>query len=458
VSDPLTGKRVLVIGLAREGTALARYLATLGAQVTVSDLRPPHQLVSALRQVADLPVHLVLGANRSEDVLAAEVLFLSPGVPLMAPPVVTARAAGVPIRSEPLLFLERCPAPVVGVTGSSGKTTTTSLIGEMLRAAGHRVWVGGNIGAPLIGRLGEIASTDRVVMELSSFQLALFDRSPPIAVVTTLSPDHLDRHASLEEYYEAKRNIVRYQRAGDLAILNADHPDVRRFAEGLASEVWWFSLEQPVERGGFLAEGQLWLADGERRPLLAASEVRLRGRHNLANALAAAVAAAAAGANDAAIRQVLRCFAGVPHRLEVVAEVNGVLYVNDSIATSPERARAALESFDRPIIWLAGGRSKQLPVDALVATAARRVRRAFLFGEEGPVLAAQLRAAGLAAVEECEGLAEAVTRAIASARPGEVVLLAPACTSFDQFPDYEARGEAFRQLVRRATEGCDAET
>jgi UDP-N-acetylmuramoylalanine--D-glutamate ligase len=449
VSDPYAGARVTVVGLAREGTALARYLVAAGAQVTVSDLRSPAALGPALRQVAGLPVRLVLGANRIEDALGANALFLSPGVPLTTPMVVAAREAGVPLKSEPLLVVERCPAPLIGVTGSSGKTTTTSLIGAMLRAGPHRVWVGGNIGIPLIGMLPDIAPDDRVVLELSSFQLAIFDRSPPIAVVTVLSPDHLDRHASIEEYYEAKRNIVRFQRPGDVAVLNQDDPNVVRFADGLRSEVRWFSLTRPVERGAFQKDGMLWLAGHQPRELLAVRDLRLLGRHNIANALAAAVAAAAAGASDDAVRTALRTFGGVPHRLEVVADLGGVRFVNDSIATSPARTVAALESFDRPIIWLAGGRSKNLPIDQLVAVAARRVKRAILFGEAGPTLRAGLAAAGFGSVEECDGLETAVARAIEAAAPGDVVLLSPACASFDQFRDYEARGEAFRDLVRR---------
>ena len=454
MKDHYAGAKTTIIGLAREGTALAHYLASIGAHVTVSDLRPPEQLGPALRQIAPLPVRVVLGANRLEDALDADVLFLSPGVPLSSASVVAARAAGVPIRSEPLLFVERCPAPIVGITGSSGKTTTTTLVGEMLRKGPRPVWVGGNIGVPLIGRLADIGEDDRVVMELSSFQLAIFDRSPPIAVVTSLSPDHLDRHASVEEYYEAKRNIVRFQRPGDVAVLNRDDANVARFAEGLASEVRWFSLAGPVERGGYLADGALWLADGTARRLVGTDEVRLVGRHNLANALAAAVAAHAAGATDEAIREALRAFQGVAHRLEIVADRGGVLFVNDSIATSPARAIAALQSFDRPIVWVAGGRSKNLPIDELVKVAAARVKRAIVYGEDGPLLRAGLAGAGLTAIEEYPQFKAAAERAIESAAPGDVVLLSPACASFDQFRDYEARGQAFREAVWRWTGGA----
>lgn len=451
MTDRFTGASVTIVGLAREGTALARYLAGVGARVTVGDLRTPQQLASALKQIADLPVHLVLGTNRIDDAISTETLFLSPGVPLGLSMVAAAREAGVPLGSEPLLFVERCSAPVVGITGSSGKTTTTSLVGEMLRRGERRVWVGGNIGAPLIGHLADIGAQDRVVLELSSFQLALFDRSPQFAVVTNLSPDHLDRHATLDEYYQAKRAIVRFQRSGDVAILNRDDPEVVAFAEGLESEVHWFSLVRPVERGGYLANGSLWLVDDAPRWLLDIADVRLRGRHNLANALAAAIAASMAGANDEAIRATLRQFVGVKHRLEPVAERGDVLYVNDSIATSPARAIAALESFDRPVIWLAGGRSKNLPTDDLVALAARRVKRAILYGEDGPPLQAGLEAAGLTTVDQCGGLEAAVERAVGVAEPGDVVLLSPACASFDQFRDYEARGQAFRDLVGRLT-------
>lgn len=448
MSDPLAGTHATILGLAREGTALARYLVSVGARVTISDSRQPADLRPALKQIANLPVRLVLDCNRPEDAATADTLYLSPGVPLTLPAVLAARAAGVPLSSEPLLFLARCKAPVIGITGSSGKTTTTSLIGAMLQADGRRVYVGGNIGRPLIGNLNEIHPTDSVVMELSSFQLALFDRGPAIGVVTTLSPDHLDRHASLEEYYEAKRNLVRFQRSSDIAILNAGQPEVRAFASGLKSEVRWFSMQGPVERGAFVRDGLVWLAGDETRPIMPVRDIRLRGEHNVANVLAAAAAASAAGASDAAIAEAASQFAGVAHRLEYVGTSNGAAFFNDSIATSPERAMAALRSFSEPIIWLAGGRSKLLPVDDLAHEAVARVKTSIIYGESAPELLAALDAAGATNVLRAATMEDAVALARKIADPGDVVLLSPACTSFDQFRDYEARGQAFRHLVR----------
>lgn len=455
MTDQFENKRVTIIGLAREGTALARFLCGVGARVTVSDSRSPAALAEFLRQIASLPVHLSLGGNRVQDAISADYLFLSPGVPPLLPAVVEARKRNIPILSEPRLFLERCPAPVIGVTGSSGKTTTTSLIGEMLRRAGIRTHVGGNIGKPLIGELGSIAPTDAVVMELSSFQLALFDISPHIAVVTTLSPDHLDMHSSLEEYYDSKRNIVRFQGEGDIAVLNADDAEVRTFAGGHRGSIAWFSLEDDPSRAAYFDGENLWIhpngsPEGSPATLLTSTgEIRLRGRHNIANSLAAVVAANAAGASLDAIREVLFTFGGVPHRQETVAIAGGVEFVNDSIATSPERTIAALETFDRPIRWLAGGRDKRLPLDRLLGVAASKPIDAYLYGETGEALAAALRSAGARVAGVYADLESAFDAAARDARPEDVVLLSPACTSFDQYRDYDARGQAFRSLVQQ---------
>jgi UDP-N-acetylmuramoylalanine--D-glutamate ligase len=447
----LAGQRALVVGLAREGTDLVRYLVGAGAQVTATDRRGAAELGERLAALAELPVRYALGGHPLSLLRDCDCVYLSPGVPPDLPLVREARRRGIPLSSATALFFDRCPAPIVGITGSSGKTTTTALTGEVFRAAGRTVFVGGNIGVPLLGRLTEITPDAWVVLELSSFQLELLTRSPHIAAITNITPNHLDRHPSMAAYTAAKFQIVAHQQPGDWAVLNADDPVVAA-APGAGRRLW-FSLDGPVE-GAYLADDWLVVraADTETR-VAPRAEARLRGRHNLANALCACAIAQAAGIAPAAVRAALASFTGVPHRLELVAEIDGVRYVNDSIATSPERSIAALESFDEPIVLLAGGRDKHLPWDRWAAVVGRRVRHLVLLGEAQDLIAAAARAHGAAHVPQhrVATLDEAVALARDLARPGDVVLLAPGCTSYDQFRDFEERGARFRAVVRALT-------
>jgi len=471
--EGLRGLRAAIIGAAREGIALARFLAAQGARVTLSDAKSAETLGDALGELEGLPIELALGGH-PDSLLDVDVLFLSPGVPLEAPLVREARRRGLAISSEPRLFTQLCPAPVVGVTGSSGKTTTTALIGEMLAAAGRKVWVGGNIGRPLIAELLTGERPDVAVMELSSFQLELFHAdcqgaatgqarsaasravslggwSPQVAVVTNITPNHLDRHATMEAYIHAKAAIADYQRPGDWAVLNADDVQAAAFGGRTPAQVAHFSLREPVAQGAMLRGETLWLrlanhdeAICERR------ELRLRGKHNVANVLAAACAAALAGAGMEAVRAVATGFAGVAHRLEVVRRWRGITFVNDSIATTPERAIAALRAFDEPLVLLAGGRDKHLPWDEWAHWVQRKVRVVVAFGECAPLIEAALTKDTPEAPElqRAADLEEAVSLAAGAAHAGDVVLLSPGGTSFDAFADFEARGQAFRDLVR----------
>jgi UDP-N-acetylmuramoylalanine--D-glutamate ligase len=504
----MSTQRATILGLAREGTALARYLARHGIQVTVSDVKPAEALSDQVAELAGLPIRLALGGHPSE-ILDADVVYVSPGIPPEVPILVEARQRGVRLSSSTELFFARCRAPIVGITGSAGKTTTTSLAGEMLRASGLRTWVGGNIGRPLIDQVDEIGTDDRVVLELSSFQLETLPYSPHVAVVTNLTPDHLDRHPSFAAYRAAKLSILRYQRPDDVAVLSYDDPGSRELAGEVCGELRWFSVEQAdychelhelhelgtgVGACGYLEEGVLRLRDAQAtHDICPVAEVRLRGRHNLANLLAAAVATAAVGATVTAIAAVARTFAGVPHRLELVRERNGVAWYNDSIATSPARSLAAIEAFDRPIVLLAGGRHKNLPLDDWARQVWARVEHLILFGEAADYLAEGVRRQGLGvqgidsgvagygseagpasgperspndaslnpypvtlSVHRVATLEEAVALAAQVASPGRVVLLSPACTSFDAFRDYAARGERFRALVN-ALSSCNAD-
>jgi len=469
--------RCSIIGLAREGTALARFLAQRGAIVTISDLKSEEELQENIARINGFPIHLVLGGHPWEILDQTDVLFLSPGVPLKAPIVAEAQRRGIPISSETKLFTELCPASIIGVTGSSGKTTTVSLVGQMLKASGFRTWVGGNIGQPLIGHLEEIEATDKVVMELSSFQLEIMEWSPSIAAILNITPNHLDRHSSLEAYIEAKLNILRFQQPGDVAILGYDLiSNLKSQISNLKSQILSFSLRGEVEQGTFLQDGKiiLRLEDTEQR-ICSADEIELLGRHNLENVLAACTIAAAAGASRQAMANVATTFEGVEHRLELVREKDGVRYYNDSIATSPERTVAALRSFDQPIVLLAGGRDKHLPWDEMARLTLAKVKHLVLFGEAGPIIERAIQAASdkrqaasderQAASDErqaasgktqearcqmhkCATLEEAVGVAAGVAEPGDVVLLSPGGTSFDAFKDFVERGERFRELVR----------
>ncbi len=465
------GMRATIIGLAREGTALARFLAEQGAQVTVSDLKGAEELAESIAALEGLPIRYALGGHPSEILDGADALFVSPGVPLDAPIVAEARRRGMPISSETRLFVELCPAPIIGVTGSSGKTTTVSLIGEMLKLDGLRTWVGGNIGRPLIGHLKEIEPTDRVVMELSSFQLELFAASgnlgfghwplgfegisPHIAAILNITPDHLDRYPSMEAYIEAKKNIVRYQREDDVAVLSYDDPVCRFIAEECPGQVLFFSRNAELDRGAFLRDGELVLRLGERgRRICSVGEIKLPGWHNVSNILAACVLAGLAGASVEAMSHVARTFKGVEHCLEFVRELSGVRYYNDSTATTPSRVVAALESFDAPIILLAGGRDKHLPWDEMAKLTLRKVRHLVLFGEAAPIIERAIQGArgkmqdARCKMHKCTTLEEAVEMAAREAQAGDVVLLSPGGTSFDSFRDFAERGERFKELVR----------
>ena len=481
------GLRVVVLGLARQGIAASRFFLAEGARITISDMRGEEQLAAAHaaleRYVAETrppgTLHFALGGHPLSLLDDADLLCLSGGVSPAIPIVQEAAHRGIPLTNDGLLTLQHCRAPIVGLTGSAGKTTTTTLVGLMLQAAGCTVHVGGNIGTPLLDRLAAVGAGDRVVMELSSFQLELFDRSPSIAALLNITPNHLDRHPSMSHYAAAKANILRFQDRSDTCVLNADDgytgPWLRRgrceipAGEGqdavyfpLQGTRLGFSLVDEVEAGAFLrGDALIWRRRGEDDvEICRAHEVRLRGRHNLANILAACCVAGAAGADAPALRAVATTFGGVAHRLQIVRERNGVLWINDSIATAPERTVAALRSFNEPIVALLGGRDKHLPwaecaaeIHGRRADGQPRVRHAILFGEAADLIAEALaqhvRASGDVPmpITRCADLSEAVDAAARVAQTGDVVLLAPGGTSFDAYEDFAARGQHFVALV-----------
>jgi len=457
------GKRVTVVGLGIEGVDLARYLVGKGALVTVSDSRPAERLSPRLRDLDGLPVSLSLGRNDPADTITADHVFVSQGVPLDIPAVTAARDRGVPLDSMMRLFFELCPGPVVGITGSSGKTTVTSLVGAMFAAAGREHVVGGNIGVGLLSLLDDIGPQTWVVLEISHTQLELTTKSPHVACVLNVTPNHLDRY-SWDSYVALKRNILRHQTSDDVAVLGYDNQVSRSLASDTRGRVVFFSDGADLPGPAALLSGGIvvWRDGAKDTPVLSVAEIPLRGWHNVANVLAATAIAAACGIPTDAIAMAVRSSKPVPHRLEFVAELDGVAYYNDSIATTPERTLAGIRSFEEPIVLLLGGREKHLPLDEMFHAVCGRCRALVFFGEARETLVAVALATCDAVspakrpdLHVVDTLEDAVSLAKATARRGDVVLLSPACTSFDAYDNFEERGEHFRRLVlgMTSTEG-----
>ena len=450
------GQRALVMGLGIHGGGLgvARFLAREGAAVTVTDLRPAEQLAEPLRLLADLPIAYVLGEHRPADFTDTDLVVRNPAVPRESPLLAAARSAGVTIEMEMSLFFRLCPAPILGLTGTKGKTTTTSLCAAILAAWRPDTVVAGNMGVSALEQLPTIGPETPVAIELSSWQLeglAEYGLSPHVAVVTNLSPDHLNRYATMDDYAEAKRGIVRAQSADDYAVLNADDPLVWAFREATVARLLPFGR---MDRGGDGA----WLADGALRWRFGGAEysapraaLRLPGEHNAMNALAAGLAALALGAPFAAVEVGLGSFSGVRDRLESLGEVAGIEYINDTTATAPAAAAAAVAAMTRPTILIAGGSEKHTDFADFAAAVAPRLKAIVtLRGDATPRLTADLLAAGLdpACLHGPEGSMEAgVARATGLAVAGDVVLLSPACASFGMFRNEFHRGDTFRAAV-----------
>ncbi|MBM4424087.1 MAG: UDP-N-acetylmuramoyl-L-alanine--D-glutamate ligase [Chloroflexi bacterium] len=461
MKDEWLGKRVVILGLARQGTALAQYLVSRGARVAVSDAKSEEQLADALAALSNLPIEYALGGHPPTLLNGADLLCLSGGVPAGVPLAQEARSRGVPVSNDSQIFLDAAPCRVVGITGSAGKTTTTTLTGKMIGASGRATWVGGNIGNPLIADLDRMAVGDIAVMELSSFQLEIMTTSPQVAGVLNITPNHLDRHGTMDVYIEAKSQILRHQPADAIAVLGRDDDNARALESVAPGQVWWFSAKEEVGVGAFIREGTVCLRDGQQeRTVCAVSDIRLRGAHNVLNVLAASALAGAVGAAPEAMGEAIVNFAGVPHRLELVRELNGVKWYNDSIATAPERVVAALNSFAEPIVLLAGGRDKKLPWDEFARAARQRTKTVIAFGEAADLIerAAEVeneKVEGraykarpkLIRVVKRRRMADAVQKAAEIAEAGDVVLLSPGGTSFDEFKDFEERGQRFREMV-----------
>jgi len=445
----LQGKHALVVGLARTGQSAARFLAARGARVRVSEQRPETALTAEAADLRALGVEVECGGHRDESFLRADLIVPSPGVPLTLPALQRARGKGIEIISELELAWRFLRGTVVAVTGSNGKTTTVTLLGRIFAEAGRHTQVGGNIGTPLISLVD--ASTDQTVnvVEVSSFQLeAITSFRPRVAALLNITPDHLDRHASMSDYVAAKARLFGYQRNDDFAIFNADD----RFCAELAPEVraqrFWFSRQRRLDVGTYVENDWLCYRNGPvQERLLPRDEVRLKGQHNLENILAAACAARALEVPAERIRAAVAAFEGVEHRLEFVAEVDGVRYFNDSKATNVDAALKAVAAFDGNLIVILGGKDKGGDFSVLREPLHQRARRVLAIGAARDKIAAQL--AGSVPLDVVETLPEAVGRAATLAAPGDTVLLAPACASFDQFENYEHRGRVFKEEVRQ---------
>ncbi|MFW5708723.1 MAG: UDP-N-acetylmuramoyl-L-alanine--D-glutamate ligase [Chloroflexota bacterium] len=451
-TDILSGRQVLVIGFGRQGQSLARWLPTIGARVVVNDQRPVDDLDVDPREFPN--VRFVLGSHPVDLLDDTQLICVSGGVPLSMPLIQEAVQRQIAVTNDAQLFLERCPAPIVGITGSAGKTTTTTLVGEMCRLAGQTTWVGGNIGNVLLDVMMGIQPDHRVIMELSSFQLELVFTSPHIGAVLNITPNHLDRHGTMENYMRAKASIVGHQNADDFAVLGRDDMGSRALQSIVRGQQVWFSSQEIVTDGAFMVGNRLVVAgaatpDDTPHVICEADNIPLRGRHNVSNVLAACAIAGVAGVPPEVMTQAIRTFKGVPHRLETIRELNGVTYVNDSIATAPDRVVAALNSFEEPLILLAGGADKNLSWGDMVALALRKARHIIAFGRAGDLVveAAKNFTGGASAVMRVDTLSEAVARAAEIAQEGDVVLLSPGGTSYDAYRDFAARGEHFRQLV-----------
>ena len=449
--------RVLILGAARQGLALARWLSLHGARVTVSDMRGAEDLRLARESLAEYHIDWALGGHPLELLDSIDVLCLSGGVPLTLPIVVEAVKRGIPLSNDSQIFMEVAPCKTVGITGSAGKTTTTTLVGKMAKNVhGEKAYVGGNIGDPLLNYADEMKADDIAILELSSFQLDQMTLSPNIAAILNVTPNHLDRHGTMEAYTAAKSRILEFQSKDDVAVLGRDDQGAWNLRDKVKGKLVTFSLRDLDDGldGAYLHESNLNLRDGKLNiSLMPREKIHLRGDYNVANVLAAFVIGHAAGFSSDAMVEAVEEFRGVPHRLELVRELNGVRWYNNSIASAPERTIAVLHAFEEPIVLLLGGRDKNLPWEGLMQLVNERVDHVVIFGEAAEKIerTANSLPVGMkrTSIIRVNGLREAVLKAAEVAKPGDVVLLSPGGTSFDEFKDFEERGERFREWVHK---------
>jgi UDP-N-acetylmuramoylalanine--D-glutamate ligase len=442
----LANKRVLVVGLGKSGVASALFLQSRGARVTVSDAKPQDQLGNDIPFLLDHGIAVETGGHGERTFRGQDLIVVSPGVPVDSAPLVQARALGEPVIGEIELASLFLPRNIIAITGSNGKTTTTSLAGEIIAAGGFPALVGGNIGTPAISLVEQAKPDTVVVLEVSSFQLETIQKfRPKIAVLLNVTPDHLDRHRTFAAYTDAKARIFENQDAEDFAVLNADDATCVELASRTRSQVFWFSVKKEVQLGAYVRDGRLLFRDAKgQREIMLAAEIPLKGVHNVENTLAAICAGALTGCEPERIRQAVQNFKAVEHRLEYVATIRGVEYYNDSKATNVDATIKALESFPANIHLILGGKDKDSDYSLLNDLLKQRVKRVYTIGSAADKIESQIKAAE---IDHAGTLETALKHAAGIAEPGDVVLLAPACASFDQFENYEHRGRVFKEVV-----------
>ncbi len=454
--DTLRGKKVAVLGVGVSNRPLLRLLSGIDATVTAYDRRDRAALGETAEELEKCGITLRCGEGYL-DGLTADIIFRTPGMRPDVPQIAAAVSDGAVLTSEMEAFFEVCPCPVIAVTGSDGKTTTSTLIAEMLTRAGIRCHLGGNIGRPLLADAGTMSPEDAVVVELSSFQLMTMRKSASVAVVTNVAPNHLDIHRDMEEYVEAKRHVFAYQTPCDRVVLNLDNEITRRFMEDAKGRVMRFSKQPFAGDGVYLSEGALWVSwNGQTEKVLETSDIFLPGLHNVENYMAA-IAAVWGRVPAEAIRRTAREFHGVEHRIEFVRELHGVRYYNDSIATSPTRAIAGLRSFPEKVIMIAGGYDKHLSFTPLAPEILAHVKTLVLCGATAGMIRAAVESADGFSREnlpvlETDDFCQAIDLARESAAPGDVVILCPACAAFDKFPNFMVRGKTFKEYVNALPE------
>lgn len=445
----LKGKKVLVVGLGKSGLAAALFLRRHGAQVTVSDVRSAEALAKDIPALLEEGIMVEAGGHGLLTFRRQDLIVVSPGVPLDTPEIAQVKGFGLPVIGELELAARFLKGKTLAITGSNGKTTTTALAGEILKAAGFATLVGGNIGTPVVSLIDESTSDTWSVLEVSSFQLESTEQfHPRIAVILNITPDHLDRHGTFENYALAKERIFSAQTPDDFVVLNAENMRAAAAAEHAQAQVYWFSLERVVPQGAWVESGLILFrasTDAPVEKILPLSGIPLKGEHNVENVLAAVCACRLAGAPIEAVRGAIEKFKAVEHRLEYVATLNGVDFYNDSKATNVDATAKAIASFSNGIHLILGGKDKNSDYTQLAQLLRDRVRAVYTIGSAAAKIESQLR--GVVSIQSCETLDRAVSAAAAAARPGEVVLLAPACSSFDQFESYEHRGRVFKELV-----------
>jgi len=448
------GKKITVLGLGRSGKALARLLAGRGADVLISDMKGVEALDADLEALREMGVQLELGGHTEKVHDGRDLVITSPGISIYSPVIVEAKKAGVPVIGEIEVAFSLTKAPIIAVTGTNGKSTTVSLIHRIITDSGRKAVLAGNIGIPLVAEIERNPDAEWIVAEISSFQLeTVRDFNPRIGVVMNITVDHMDRHHTLEEYIGAKARLFMNHSAGDCALLNGDDGNVRTMIPGIKSDLYMFSRTGEVERGAFLKGREITWRDGASDTcLLSLDEIPLLGNHNVENVMAAAAVSRLTGIGGEQVVRSLPDFKALHHRIQYVATINGVKFYDDSKGTNPGAVIAALESFSDPVVLIAGGKDKDMDFSEMAEVMAKKLRKLIVIGEAADKIADAARGKGVKDIEGAAAFKEAIYNAFDSARPGDVVLLSPACASFDMFRSAEERGDIFIQIVKEMEE------